>query len=68
MSLLIALTGGELGVTVLLSLAGTMRLAERGGRYTPVVGKRMPRTLEPVVARLGIDLRTEKPAILGRGG
>ena len=49
------------------SCAGQLRLAEVG-KYTPTVGKRTPATLEPVVARLGIDIRMEKPALLGRGG
>ena len=47
--------------------AGQARLTEAGGKYNAVVYKARHSTLEPVVARLGIDIHMDKPALLGQG-
>lgn len=44
-----------------------LRLADKGGSYQPVTKSRKPATLDPVVARLGIDIKQETPALLTRG-
>ncbi|XP_050404231.1 metastasis-associated protein MTA3 isoform X1 [Patella vulgata] len=41
---------------------------EEGGKYVPNIRYRKNISLEPVLSRLGIDIRQEKPAILGRHG
>jgi metastasis-associated protein MTA len=43
-----------------------LRLSEQSN-YQPVTRFRTPATLDPVVARLGIDIKQEKPLILARG-
>lgn len=40
-----------------------LRLAEVG-KYVPEIKSRAPQTLEPVVSRLGINIKVEKPALL----
>ncbi|KAL5008391.1 hypothetical protein ScPMuIL_013972 [Solemya velum] len=42
-----------------------LRLAEIGS-YVPNIKEPQPATLDPVVARLGIDIKCEKPALLHR--
>lgn len=44
-------------------MAGQLRLTE-GEEYVPNIKPRSPTTLEPVVARLGINTKMEKPALL----
>jgi len=44
-----------------------IRLTERGSNYKEPVKSRTPQTLDPVVARLGIDIKQEKPSLLWKG-
>ncbi|RUS76393.1 hypothetical protein EGW08_015844, partial [Elysia chlorotica] len=44
-----------------------LRLADKGGTYQPVSKSRKPATLDPVVARLGIDIKQPTPPLLTRG-
>lgn len=44
-------------------ITGQLRLAEVG-KYVPEIKSRAPQTLEPVVSRLGINIKVEKPALL----
>lgn len=46
---------------------GQLRLSDRGSSYQPGAKCRTPTTLDPVVARLGIDTKQEKPSLLSRG-
>lgn len=46
---------------------GQLRLSERTSSYQPATRSRTPTTLDPVVARLGIDTKQEKPSLLARG-
>lgn len=45
---------------------GQLRLSDRGSSFQPVIRLRTSTTLEPVVARLGIDTKQDKPALLAR--
>lgn len=45
-------------------MAGQLRLTEEGENYVPNIKPRGTTTLEPVVARLGINTKMEKPALL----
>lgn len=47
-----------------VSMAGQLRLTEEGENYVPNIKPRGTTTLEPVVARLGINTKMEKPALL----
>ena len=47
-------------------ILGQLRLAEEG-KYVPQIRPRGTATLDPVVAKLGIDTSMEKPALLLKG-
>uniref|UniRef100_A0A2C9JPS8 Metastasis-associated protein MTA1 n=1 Tax=Biomphalaria glabrata TaxID=6526 RepID=A0A2C9JPS8_BIOGL len=50
-----------------LDIGGQLRLTDRGNSYQSALKSRTPTTLDPVVSRLGIDTKQEKPSLLARG-
>ncbi|BFZ12139.1 hypothetical protein BsWGS_15178 [Bradybaena similaris] len=53
--------------TSLIKQECQLRLADRSTSYQPGTNSRTPTTLDPVVARLGIDTKQDKPSLLARG-
>ncbi|KAH9499612.1 Metastasis-associated protein mta1 [Bulinus truncatus] len=53
--------------TAIIKQECQLRLSDRGNSYHSVTKSRTPTTLDPVVSRLGIDTKQEKPSLLSRG-
>ncbi|XP_055879501.1 metastasis-associated protein MTA3-like isoform X5 [Biomphalaria glabrata] len=53
--------------TAIIKQECQLRLTDRGNSYQSALKSRTPTTLDPVVSRLGIDTKQEKPSLLARG-